>query len=409
MRRILRHAFENVPFYRQRFERAGLRPDDIQTIEDLAKLPVVTKAEIRADFPYQVIAGNIGPKRRTFCRTSGSTGKPLDFYRDTSFRDASLAAFLFFNSWAGIRPGDKTLHVGNEHGTTFSSKVFDLIRRQYYLYALSMNEHNIVRVCSKLAGMNLDVIEGYALKIAWIAMVAKHNGIKIRPGKAVICTSQILLSKSLLEDAFQCPVFNRYGNLETCGAIAQNCPESDKLHVNTEIGIVEIVDEEGNTCPPGQLGRVVITDLNNWVMPFIRYDTEDGAVAAEPCSCGRALPVIENLEPRLAQYIQTPSGNVVTSGNLGSFLYIINDYTPYFVRYQAVQQSLDKVTFNFVPLRSVTQDFIAHLREDLRFLFGGEASVEVNIVDDIAVSPGGKEPIIISKLERREHLLSILH
>ena len=403
MRSLLHHAFENVPFYRIRFEQAGLKPDDIQTIEDLPKLPVVTKEEIRANFPHQITATNISRHRRVLGRTSGSTGKPLEFYWDNSFRDGSMAAFVFFDSWAGIKLGDRCLHVGLEYENTVTGRIFDFIQRKRYLFVLDMNENNIVEVCSQLAGMKVDVIEGYALKISWIAMVAKHNNIKIRPGKAVICTSQILPSKKLLEDAFQCPVINRYGNLETCGAIAQNCLEGNKLHVNTELCILEIVDDEGNTCPPGQRGRVIITDLNNWAMPFIRYDTEDGAAGGEPCSCGRTLPIIENLEPRLAQYIRTPSGNVVTSGNLGNFLFILNDYMPYFVKYQAVQESPDKVIFNFVPLQPVTQDLVSKLHEDLQLLFGG-VSVEVNAIDDIPVAPSGKEEIIKSKLGQAELL-----
>jgi len=399
LRRLLHHAFDNVPFYREKFEQAGLKSEDIQTIEDLPKLPVVTKEEIRANFPHRVTAGNIDPKRRIPGRTSGSTGRPLEFYTDRISRDKRSAAFAFFNSWAGVKYGDKSLLIGLIHSRTVAEKVFEHLRRHHCLSVLNINENNIVEVCYRLARMRLDVIIANALAISWIAMVAKNNGIKIRPKKAVISTAQMLPSKKLLEDVFECPVFNRYGSWEMSGAVAQNCPGSDRLHVNTELCILEIVDEEGKACATGQRGRVVITDLNNWVMPFIRYDTEDGATVGEPCPCGRTLPVIENLEPRLEQYIQTPSGNTISSGVLGSFLFRKRDYMNYFVKCQAVHKSLTEVTFNFVPLQSVSQSLLSRLGDDLRLLLGTEINLVINPVDDIPPAPSGKLILIKSELE----------
>ncbi len=315
--------------------------------------------------------------------------------------DKRAAAFDFFNSWAGIKHGDRSLGIGLIHSRPATRKAFDLAMRRHHLSVLNINKNNIVQVCSRLAQMKLDVIGGNSLAISWIAMIAKHNGIKIRPKKAVISTQHMLPSRQLLEDAFGCPVFNRYGSFEVGGAIAQNCPGSDKLHVNTELCILEIVDEEGNFCAPGQRGRVVVTDLNNWVMPFIRYDTEDGATAGEPCPCRRTFPVIEHLEPRLAQYIKTPSGNKIASGTLGYLLFIANDYMSYFVKCQAIQTSLNEVTFNFVPLQPVTQGLLSRLSADLRLLLGGEINVEINVVDDIPAAPSGKLEIIKSELEPR--------
>lgn len=398
MRRLMQHAFQNVPFYREKFEQAGLKPKDIQTIEDLPRLPVVTKEEIRANFPHQVTASNIARQRRIPAWTSGSTGEPLNFYVDSLSRDSRAAAFAFFNSWAGVRNGDKGLHLGLGYPRTFIQKAFGLVARQHYIASLSMDKDNVIKVCSQLAKMKLDFIGGNAFTISWIASVAKHNNIKIRPEKAVISTMEILLSKQFLEDAFQCPVFNRYGNREVGGALVQNCPESDKMHVNTELCILEIVDEEGNTCAPGWGGRIVLTDLNNWVMPFIRYDTEDGAKAGEPCPCGRTLPVIENLEPRLTWYIQTPSGKTISSRALGGFLFKMRDYMPHFVRFQAVQKNPSEVTFNFVPLQSITQELLSRLSDDLQLLLGNDVNIVVNTVDDIPIAPSGKLEIIKSEL-----------
>ena len=160
------------------------------------------------------------------------------------------------------------------------------------------------------------------------------------------------------------------------------------------------IDNQGKGVSPGEKGSVILTDLNNYAMPFIRYDTGDIAIAGGECSCGRGLPLVTNIEGRRAEYLITPRGRVIAPNVLGGYLFRSHDYVDYFIKYQAEQNESDRITFRFVPIKATDEDLRQRLHHDLQELMGEDIEINLEFVDDIPIEASGKQLIIKSSVSR---------
>jgi phenylacetate-CoA ligase len=207
-----------------------------------------------------------------------------------------------------------------------------------------------------------------------------------------------LLNRSTIEHAFRCRTANHYSTWEVLH-MAQTCPDSpDLLHVNSERAILRVVRQDGTAAPPGEVGRVVVTDLANYVMPFINYEIGDWAVAGERCPCGRGFPTLASLEGRLGEVLHTPTGRTILPIALCRFLNIRARAHPYIWEYQATQTTPDRVTFMVVPTVHLTRGRADWLRAQLEGFLGPGMSVTVETVDRIPVESSGKRLLVKSRL-----------
>jgi phenylacetate-CoA ligase len=206
------------------------------------------------------------------------------------------------------------------------------------------------------------------------------------------------VSASAIERAFGCAVVNHYSSYEVLH-VAQTCPDHPALmHVDGERVILRVVREDGHAAAPGESGRIVITDLGNWVMPFINYDTGDWAQAGPPCPCGRGFPTLQSIEGRLGEAIRTPAGKVVSATVLGWFLAHMRGGLPYIWEFQAVQRAPDAVVLRIVPTARFTTEFAAELERALEEFLGPGVRVTVETVERIATEASGKRLVIKSAL-----------
>jgi phenylacetate-CoA ligase len=166
--------------------------------------------------------------------------------------------------------------------------------------------------------------------------------------------------------------------------------------VNSERAIIRVVREDNTPAPPGEVGRVVVTDLANYVMPFINYEIGDWAVAGEPCPCGRGFPTLMSLEGRLGEVLRTPTGRTILPIALCRFLNIRARAHPYLWEYQAVQTVPEHVAFKVVPSVLLTPDRMDWLRTELEGFLGPGVSVTVEPVDRIPVEASGKRLLVRS-------------
>jgi phenylacetate-CoA ligase len=214
------------------------------------------------------------------------------------------------------------------------------------------------------------------------------------PAVVIACGETLAaVDARVIERAFGCRVVNHYSTLEVL-YLAQTCPdEPTLLHTNAERAIVRVVRPDGRAAAPGEPGRVVVTDLANFVMPLINYDLGDTAVAGLPCRCGRGLPTLARLEGRAAELIRTPH-RVVSAATLGYYLTDTCQATPHLREFQVVQESAETVVLRVVPTGQFGPGTAALLRERLVDLFGPGVAVRVDAVDRIPLEPSGKRLII---------------
>jgi phenylacetate-CoA ligase len=400
--RLLYHAYEHVPYYQNLLQQAGLHPGDVRSLDDLASFPITTKRDLRTNFPDRVVADNLPQGRRSHQKTSGSMGMPLEFYRDRNTEDVWRASKYFFRTLAGIKPADSHIIITTpqQPWSWFQERLRRLLTGSTTHY-LSAAETTLDSFGEAVHGLRAYYLQGIASYVARLARELERQevGLEVYP-KAVFADSETLtsLEAAQINRGFHCPLFLHYTSVESQN-MALSCPDNPKvMHVNTESVLVEIVTHTGHAATPGERGRVIITDLNNYVMPFLRYEIGDTAVAGDRCACGRGFPTIESLEGRTSEYIRTPGGRIIMPSFLGSALFVRSDFLSRVLEYQAVQTDLDRILLKIVPSQSFDQDTRTALRSCLRELLDNEMHVDLELVDHIAKEASGKRLIIKSQV-----------
>jgi len=414
LRLLVSHAAAHVPYYRDLFQRAGVEPEDLRALSDLSRFPITTKADLRTRFPEGTCAGNLTERRRQQMMTSGSTGLPLAFYWDRSAAPLRRAAYLLSLEWAGAAIWDTRVVIASPayfyNHVTPSPWVRRLAGR------LVLGEHSVSLSADELSTARFralvrDVsrrgryfIRGYPVPVAGLAaQLEKEAGSLASYPKVVMTFAETLTPTNAanIHQAFRCHVVNYYSSWEV-PQMAQTCPDYPALlHVNSDRVILRVVRADGSDASAGEPGRVVVTDLSNYVMPFINYFNGDHAVAGPPCPCGRGFPTLAGLEGRDTEAIRNPDGRQVNGVVLGQFLAFVAGVIPYIWEYQAVQIALDAVQLQVVPTARFTPEFASKLRADLEAFLGPGITVTIEPVDRIPLEPSGKRLIIKPYLPAR--------
>jgi phenylacetate-CoA ligase len=410
LRPLLEHAEHHVPHYRALFARAGIRPADIGMLADLSRVPTTSKADLRAGFPDRVIADNLPASRRFRTQTSGSTGLPFEFYTDRADVDRRLGSFLLFWEWAGVPAGDRVAHVVVSLRPAASvasvSRWARVARRTLmgqptvHLSGLSATGAELLAALRELSRGSDYLLWGLPSAIGRLAVELADAGELPTPPRVVIASGETLtaVDAAAIGRTFRCPLVNHYSSYEVLH-LAQTCPDNPELiHVDSERAILRVAREDGTPAAPGESGRLVITDLGNWVMPFINYDIGDRGQVGPPCPCGRGFPTLRGLEGRLGEAIRTPGGKLVSPLVLGWFLIHVCDALPHIWEFQAIQVASDAVTLRVVPTPRFTSEVARALGRELEAFLGPGVRVTVETADRIETEASGKRLVIRSAL-----------
>lgn len=398
---LLEHAAKNVPYYRAAFGKAGLGIGDLRRAEDIAALPVLRKQDIRDNLD-DLVAENCDKKYLHPDETGGSTGKNLFFYGDRRASAPAMANFVRMNEWAGIRIGDK---IGTLWGPRFrvrkSEKMWTSIRNWVnntkYISAYKMDTETVKADLAYLARFEPDLLIGYPSGLYRLAEVAKDRAPGRPKPKAIVTSGETLYDwqRSLIEAAFDSRIYNHYGCCEF-GAVARECAARDGLHIAAERVLIETLPLATSSSGE-EICELVITGLDNYAMPLIRYAIEDlGSVTWEPCSCGLCLPRIRSLSGRVYDLVRAPNGNFLGGTFWGHILKEGVD------RFQVVQEKLDEVTISVVPAGEFGETQKLYVLNKVREACGAAMRVRFDIRDDLPATPSGKHRYVISKIPIRK-------
>ena len=387
-RAILRHAYENVPFYRERLDAAGVTPGDIQTRADLPLIPVSTKAELRAAFPGGVLARGYRQQHCYSAVTSGSTGEPFRVLFDADALAYKLAVNLRSIEMAGYRPGDRLFQAGDpiKAGGRFAGRAIDTLMRRT---VVSSTEKDLDALWSRLQGCNPDVIVGFASMIKTLADAAGGRGEALGV-KAAITTAETLTpaARRSIESAFNTAVYDQYGG-EEFGRVAQQCEARGGYHINTESVLVEII-RDGQPAAEGESGEIIITSLVNRAMPLIRYRMGDlGRFGGGGCGCGRQMPMLSAIGGRLNDVIVTPAGSRI----LPEYLYHMMNLIDGVAGFQVVQEAASSLAvsimadegFDALKADAVLDEMRQHI---------ADCEIRLEMVDSIEPVAGKQRHII---------------
>jgi phenylacetate-CoA ligase len=398
LRGFLEDVGTHVPYYREQFARLRFDPSSVQSVADLARLPLLGKPEIRAHAEQMKAEGH-GPLARY--NTGGSSGEPLIFFIGKGRTTHDVAAKWRATRWWGVDIGDPEMVVWGspvELGAQDRVRqVRDALLRTRLLPAFEMADTKVDGFIAAIRAQRPRMLFGYPSALTHIARRAEAKGVPMNDLgiKVAFVTSERLYDdqRASISRVFGCGVANGYGGRDA-GFIAHECPQGG-MHLTAEDIIVEIIGPDGLPVPAGQAGEIVTTHLGTRDFPFIRYRTGDVAVLdSARCACGRGLPLIKELQGRTTDFVVAADGTVMHGLAL---IYILRDL-PGVQSFKIVQESLSQTQVLLVVDERFDRSGSASIVSAFRRRLGAAVAVDLQFVESIPPEKSGKHRYVVSKV-----------
>lgn len=395
MNKLLNHAYENVPYYTNIFDKLGLNPDDIKSISDLQRLPYLTK-EIVKENMEDLKATNYPKSSFELSRTGGSTGQPLAFYVERGVWLSRLIAYTKLQmSWADCSFFDRSVSITGDEVPW----KYQLFGRTLVLSSFFMNDKYMPMFIEKIRKLKPKFIISYPSAITNLAIYMKRNNIEFFPSiKSIICYAETLYEwqRDILEGMFQCSVYDTYGLREQV-ALGGTCEHSNYYHMFSEYGIVELIGKDGKPIKKeDKIGEIVGTGFHTFIFPFIRYRTGDlGVYTNRKCKCGRNYPLFKRIEGRLQEFIVSKTKQLVPlTGVYG----LIAKCSPNVKECQLYQDTEGEIVLNIVKMRNYSDADSQAIRKNFQKRFGDGFNITICHVDHILLTKRGKYQFLIQKI-----------
>lgn len=401
LRSVIDNAYRNVPFYHSKFREAGIEPADIKTVDDLSKLPVFRKAEIRLEDPRRLVSSQHDISHLKAETTSGSTGHPFTTYLSRPENDWRKAIYMRANISCGQRLRDRWVVITSPHHFSDTTG----IQRRLGIYAqtcVSVFE-GVDEQMRHVGEMDPAILDGYSGSLLLIARKIEEKGLRtIRP-RIVFGTADLLdpEEQRYMEKVFGAPFYDQFGCAEIDRS-AWQCPEKVGYHMDIDSVVTQFVDEEGNDVAPGKRGEVVYTSLFNYAMPFIRYGVGDlGIPSDEECPCGRNLPLMSAVEGRRDSILILPDGRLLSPM---AFRIAVSKFFAEIMHYRLVQKKVDLLELYVEKKNGVNDEealeanLVAHVSSVLD-LEKACVRLVVHFVDSVPLSGTGKLAAVVSELK----------
>jgi len=403
LRQLLWHAYIHVPYYRKVFDEADFHPSDFQSLGDIANVPLLSKRDVTANLYMSLFSDTHVKDDMHKIATSGSTGQPFVTYADRNQLEFRFASTLRSLEWTGWRFGDRQVRLWHQRLGMSPSQVFRermdaFMMKRTFVPAFELDEKGLRGLVRTLNRVKPVLIDGYAESLNFLALyLAEGQKLDFAP-KGLMSSAQVLTSqtRAQIEQSIGSRVFDKYGAREFSG-IAYQCEYSDDKHVMDESYVVELL-KDGRTALPGETGEVVITDLNNFSVPLIRYRIGDLAVAVDnqqPCACGRGLSRIGSIQGRTQALVHCANGRWLPGT---FFAHFFKDYEHLVRFFQVYQEERDAFILRVVKAPQWTAGAWNDLLVALR-TFVGPTDIQVDYVDEIPLLRTGKRTPVISTLQ----------
>ncbi len=388
LKSLLEHSYKNVPFYRRRFDSIGLNLHDIRSMDDFHKIPILKKADIQQNLDAMK-ATNCPAEQIIRDATGGSTGQPLVFYRDLNAKAWIDAAALRFRRWMGYGPESKLALIwGADRDVPESYPP-----NQRWLNSFNCSDEQIEKFVAELVQWKPDAIRAYASSLYMVASYIKSKGLQAPHPKAIESAAEKLWDwqRKVVEQVFGCKVFEMYGSREI-PSLACECECHNGMHIFSDLRLIEVI-KDGRPAKPGEEGSIIVTDLVNYGMPFIRYEIGDvGVISEENCPCGRGFGLLKEIKGRITSTIRTPDGRRIHGEYFAHLFYNV----PGVKAFQVHQTKLDEVIVSVQPDKGFDRNLIELVMRKMRLHLGDGMHVKWKCVDDIPVAASGKRHFTIS-------------
>ena len=398
---LLTHCKKNVSYYREfldTYDEKSFKNFDIKS------LPILTKDILRNKF-NELKSDDLHSRDWMINSSGGSTGEPVKIVQDTYYSYHSEARKNICFQWAGLETGDNLIKLwGSERDILGTNRLLDKIKNflknEIILNAFILS-HPIMRKFIKIFNSSKpSVILAYVNAIYELSNFAKNENIKVSHQKSVISTSGVLYPflRKEIEMIFGCEVYDQYGSREV-SCIASECEYHNGLHISEETIILEIVDENGNECPVGVEGDVLVTSLVNYAMPIMRYKIGDRAIM-EPgfCKCGRFHKRLKNVVGRSMDNFKLRDGTIIPSEYFIHFIGVVLN-RGILKKIQIIQKSYDVIDLHVVySNEEILSEDIQNIIQAVKKVMGENCTVNIHEKENIAPNSSGKYRYTICEL-----------
>lgn len=404
LRCLLSHAYSSVNYYRDIFKKNGLQLKSFENfnIKDLGNLPILEKNDLRK-FGTSTLISVKREKGGKFFSSSGTTGTPTSILFSKIMHQRWSAAFeARIRNWAGLSiknprgmiGGRRIVGDSNINGPLYR---FNWVEKQVYFSAYHISLKSTANYLEGMLKHKVDYMTGYAVSNLTLAKNIKKLGLRAPKLKAVITSSEKLTEemRDTFLEVYGCKTFDSYSGVEACGLISE-C-EHGKLHISPDVGIIEIIKEDGNYANPGEIGEAVCTGLLNYDQPLIRYRIGDLLRLAvnQGCKCGRNMPVIDEIIGRIEDVVIGKDGREMVRFH-GLFIDLSN-----IVEGQVIQHDISEFELKIVATRTLSNIEKKTLETRMQSQLG-DIKLIINEVEQIPRTQNGKFKAVISNVKKRQ-------
>ena len=380
LKRLVQHAYVHVPYYRRAMSEAGVTPGDIASLSDISRLPLLSKQDVRDNLYFDLFSDDHDKEHMLKVSTSGSTGEPFVVYADRHQLEMRFATTLRALEWTGWKFGDKQARlwhqtIGMSRSQVIREKVDSWFMRRLFIPAYELRADNLEQFVDNIRRHCPVLVDGYAESLNFLATYVKQGGLAGFSPRAMMSSAQVLPENVLevIEDGFSTRVYDKY--------------------------VVELL-VDGRAARPGEIGEIVITDMNNFSFPLIRFRIGDLATATKNtlCECGRSHSRIGRIEGRTQAIVHCGNGAWLPGT---FFAHFFKDYEFAIRFFQIVQHEPNAMQLLIVKGEQYSHETFQVLMRDLRVFVGTEAetSIEIVYVDEIPMVRTGKRSPVISTVQ----------
>lgn len=406
LKSLVLYSYQHVPYYRELFDSVNLKPEDIRSLADIEKIPVSTKEMIR-QCPEKLLSDqfNVNSKFIIKGKTGGTTGMPLLLFKNAQTRSFTWGSYYRWYKWMGVSPCDKEVVVwgassvlGENYFKDIKHKFVDKLYNRLTINSFGLSESTLPEIAERIIKFQPVLLRGYLSAILKLAEYFEKNNLTLPTLKAVSTTTETLLPiyRKYIEKVFNVEMFDQYGCGE-CNAIAYECSAHDGLHITEEHCLVEVLDVNNNSVQEKE-GFVVVTDLDNYAMPFIRYENGDEAILTnKECGCGRHSSRLLSVLGRLKDVIYLNDGSSVHGVFFTDIFHELGfDNFKYFTRFQIYQQKKGSFVCRLEKTGvELPQDKLLLIQQTLERYAD---DVKIELCDHLLSDSSGKFRYIVSDL-----------
>jgi phenylacetate-CoA ligase len=399
LRALVQWATSTVPYYQELFHREGIDPGSIKGVDDLPRIPTLSKETVH-DRPRALRSEEIPDRQIIPGHSSGTTGTALNLFHTREAFGWEYAVIWRQREWFGVRLRDRYAAFGGQTVVPFHQRRppfwrYDRARLRMLFSIYHMTPENLEHYAAELRHPGYRFWQGYPSAIALACRYLLEHGITLGEAapRAVFTSSESLLDfhRQQIASATGAPIADRYGHSEFSVSALQ-CP-AGSYHVDTEFCVVEI--DPHQETDEWVRGEVISTGFANRAMPLLRYRTGDVATLRKrgSCACGRARPILEQIDGRIEDYVVTPDGRLI-----GRMDHIFKDALE-IKEAQIYQPSIERIVVRIVPRSGFDHDAQRALEREFRRRVGDDLEIQYDIVDSIPRLPSGKFRAVISDVK----------